>query len=221
MEDHLTYQVTLVNMTSDCTDLPFDPAADPSTGGKADGCGTILPNRKPSLCYLPSQFTTCIDTNGPFSWNLPDGLDIDCEYLKDGNWVSKDPTEASPFIVDQCNDYSVCLFEQTWLNGLVVSDKYWLMCNQCREGFSGGVTNVVLGSNFEKGFCSATQTESYFGRPSKCYSEETGFNNCPGDATSAVNYNGDPTNRLERCKYMYQDTWNNVPVVSLSEDSVR
>ena len=178
-----------------------------------DGTGaTIAAGTKPSLCYTRTQLSHCIETITE-TFTDPFQERIRCKYLKDGSWSSKEPGEASPWPAGQCSSYTICDFEQS-----SVKDDYFIMCNECSEGLVPGVTNVNLQQ--AKGSCSATLTENFNGYPTKCYDADSGFSSCPGDATSYIEYNTDPSHKLEQCKYMYADMWVSRPATDIGENSV-
>ena len=203
--NHVTHDVTLINV---------------------DGTGTtVQPGTKPGLCYTQTQLAYCINTNEAGGMMGGIGVDIDCQYLKDGTWSSKDPGQPSPFQGGVCSSYTICDFEQTYINSQVVRDEYFIMCNSCTEGFIPGVTNINL--QIDKGRCSkipspedTPEAERFSGYPTKCYNEATSFITCPGYALDYLDYKTNPKHQLEKCKYIYEDLWVSRPDTDISENSV-
>ncbi|GMH84284.1 hypothetical protein TrST_g706 [Triparma strigata] len=192
---------------------------------------------KPTVCYKKESLKQCIETSDAALLESPKA-DIDCEYYFQGGWISKDPTNTSPFGTT-CGNYTICGFDQTasvseefppgsgQMVNLLPKDTYKIMCDNCWDryseerpnGYIKGLTakeevftEVPEGGNSlsSRGVCTYNADQT---KPGICYDSSNGFNSCPTFPTAESN----PFEKFlpgsmfgQECKYMYNDAWREV-----------
>jgi hypothetical protein len=127
------------------------------------------------VCYdLAVDFETCPEHS--------DGVvENDCMYLYQGRWTPTDENDPSPFGAG-CRELAKCDYDHTTL-----SDKYYLMCMECAEGY------VPIGINAE------SRGECGIGRFVQECLPESELGNCPEDPL-----------RDDDCNYWFEAAWEDV-----------
>jgi hypothetical protein len=161
---------------------------------------------KPTLCYDKSILNECINTKvaGP-SLDLSaeiKAVDINCEYMHEGEWKKVDAGDPSPFN-SACANYTICSFEQDpeiTLSHPAPTDTYYVQCDDCIPQNVGG-----LYPQGDYGLCKMDDLH-----PSMCYPKDQSFSSCPEppDSDSSIpSWVNLPT---QQCKYMHNKVWERV-----------
>ena len=122
-------------------------------------------NRYPVKCLKQNALSTCPDESLK---------DDDCYYWYASKWLEISGGDDSPYKVDgSCGNHTICHSDYSTIG----SNKYWIQCNECAEGFNHFVSFV---NTTEDGHRDNPPEDSmcHNNHISYCY-EKTMFNTCP------------------------------------------